>query len=292
MKSVITPDHFPLLLAAARNGARFAQVLEDIAAGVASGSIRNAVLNEAKHIVSGAVYAGWYKYVVDAYFGFGKSAGHHPPEVIDLYHALSVGGVYDVLAVSRNLAKTTAQGAAVDSMRAFVMEVMPLAEALSSLKDKVVKGRALPAASSRPTNPNKIIKTCPCCFRAIAVKTDKMFHHGYTRPFHGWQSASCPGIQFRPLEVSSEGLEWLINVRRARLGVCEELYMRRHDRTSLLVLNKHKKLVNITINSLAWTNEFKNYVFKLECEISALKSELPFLENRLAAWLPEVKVVV
>ena len=69
-------------------------------------------------------------------------------------------------------------------VRSFAAEALPLAEAVVSLKDKVVKGRAPSTGPAKPVNPNKIVKTCPCCFRQIAVTDGTMAHHGYQRPGH------------------------------------------------------------------------------------------------------------
>ena len=91
------------------------------------------------------------------------------------------------------------------------MEVLPLSKAVRDLKSKIVMGRE-PRAEPVPVNPNKIVKTCSCCQRAIAVVGDDegMAHHGYERPGNGEQTSSCPGIRFQPLETSLEGLLWMI----------------------------------------------------------------------------------
>ncbi|AFX93561.1 hypothetical protein G646_gp093 [Serratia phage phiMAM1] len=86
-----------------------------------------------------------------------------------------------------------------------------VATEINELKPFIVKGRKPSGKEPAPENPNKIVKTCACCFRAIAVGSDgKMVHHGYRRPGDGFQTASCMGISYRPLEVSSDGLVALI----------------------------------------------------------------------------------
>lgn len=48
--------------------------------------------------------------------------------------------------------------------------------------------------------------TCQICARAILANTGLIAHHGYQRPSHGWQTASCMGARFRPYEVACDAL--------------------------------------------------------------------------------------
>jgi hypothetical protein len=53
---------------------------------------------------------------------------------------------------------------------------------------------------------------CQICGRLIQAKNGRIAHHGYQRPGHGWQTASCPGAKYRPYEVACERLEWFVNL--------------------------------------------------------------------------------
>lgn len=282
----MSPEDFPLLASATRSASSFAAAINEIAEAIEAGAIRNVVLNDAKHTLSNAAYDGWRKHVQEPFFYRGMYETHFQ-DVIDLDNSISILGLHDVLATSRKLAKVKIHSAAVDAMRSFVNEVLPLAEAVASLKDKVVKGRAPSAGPSKPVNPNKVVKTCPCCFRPIAVQNGTMAHHGYERPGTGWQTASCPGVRFKPLEVSSEGLEWLISALRSKLESARASHKDRANKTSLSVL-KMRKLVEVTKGSPEWAREFKRFVAELEFEISGLERELPILDARLRDWSPEV----
>lgn len=200
----MTPDDFPLLRAATRNLDHFDRAIKDIAAGLAAGTIRNAVLADARHVISGVLDRAWTKNVSEPFI-YGRRYESLPDE---LQH-LSLYTIRSVSTVNRTLAKTTFKGPAVDAMRAVVAEALPLANALEQLKTKATKGpEKRPPA---PVNPNKIVRTCPCCLRSIAVTRSKMAHHGYQRPGTGYQTASCPGVRFQPLEVSPDGLAWIID---------------------------------------------------------------------------------
>ncbi|RYZ36120.1 MAG: hypothetical protein EOP49_32895, partial [Sphingobacteriales bacterium] len=257
----LNPQRFPLLRAAARNPRRFDIAIENIAEGTAAGSIRNVRLNDAKSVLSNAVNEAWKKQVSDPFFCAGKWDSQSE-DVQDLNARVSVYGLHDVISASKKIGKSKATGAAMDAMKGFIVEVLPLALAVADLKGKVVKGRAPSSAPAKPVNPNKIIKTCPVCFRPIAVKK-LMVHHGYERPGYGWQTPSCPGAKFEPLEVSSAGLEWLISTLREELQRVEELLRNRFTIESVKIRNEGC----VTKDSPEWSKHFEAFVARQELEV-------------------------
>ena len=197
--------------------------------------------------------------------------------------------LHDVIATAKKVAKSKAEGPAVDAMRAYCAEVLPLAEAVASLKNKVVKGRAPSAGPSKPVNPNKVVKTCPVCFRPIAVVAGRMAHHGYTRPEIGFQTASCAGIRFKPLEVSSEGLQWLIGELRKRLELRKRAYAERATQPEFLMARQghNGAAIKVMRGDAHWPQVFTQHVVELRAEIAAIERELPTLDKMLADWKPE-----
>lgn len=284
----MTPDQFQILRSIHSTPARFDAAVEQVVAGVESGAIRNVVLQDVKFTLSRIVDEGWKKLVSEPYFYAGKWQ-EQPEDVQALYNSISIMGLHDVIAASKKVAKSAATGPAVDAMRAYCAEVLPLSQTVASLKDKVVKGRALGPA--KPENPNKVVKTCPVCFRPIAVLRGTMAHHGYQRPGQGWQTASCPGIRFKPLEVSSEGLEWLIGILREQLATLEVAYRNRNKKDSLMVSKPGRmfEFETITKDSPEWKRHFDAFVAKLQSERKSLRRELPTLDKMLADWKPEVQ---
>jgi hypothetical protein len=282
--AMLKEDQFPLLEKYAKQPELVVESFRAIIAGLEVGSIRNVVLNDAKDRISRAVYEAWRAHVNERFLNNGKWQAL-PTAAQDLSDSILIMGLHDMIATSKKLAKTKATGPMVDAMTEFVRETLPLAEAVKSLKDKVIKGRAPSAATSKPENPNKVVKTCPCCFRPIAVR-GTMVHHGYERPGHGWQTASCPGIRFKPLEVSNEGLIWLIDDTRVRLASMESAYAKRSSLSSLTI-QEGAKWVQITNESPKWKREFDYHVARLKSEIDMTRAWLPELENRLAEWKPE-----
>lgn len=136
-----------------------------------------------------------------------------------------------------------------------------------------------------PLAPNKDVKTCPVCLRAIAVVRGKIAHHGYRRTEQGWQTASCPGVRFKPLEVSSEGLEWLMATLRERRMQLAEAYANRATQPEFLTAKRKDNGPEvITRDDPFWQHVFARHVAELEGEIKALNREIQVLEDMLANW--------
>lgn len=280
---MLREDQFPLLEKHAKRPELLIDAIRAIVTGVASGSIRNVTLNKAKDRISRTVYDGWRAHVSARFTHDGKWQDL-PRESQELDNSIMILGLHDMIATSKKLAKTKATGPMVDAMREFVNEALPLAEAVKSLKSKVVKGRAPSEAPAKPENPDKIIRTCPCCFRAIAVRGGRMAHHGYERPGDGWQTASCPGIRFKPLERSKEGLEWITTATKEELATVQLAYKSRAKLTTLMIM-EGRKPVEITKESPKWDREFRYHVSKLESRIGNLKYAVKQFEAKLGEWV-------
>lgn len=84
------------------------------------------------------------------------------------------------------------------------------ATSLRALRDGI-KGAELKAKAPRPKTAEQVRKeaaemTCQICGRGIFAETGVIAHHGYTRPWEGRQTASCPGARQLPFEVSCVAL--------------------------------------------------------------------------------------
>ena len=281
-------EKFPSLRAAARRPSRFEIAFERVLAGIEAGSIRNVDYQDVKYEVGQAAADAWRKHVASPFFHGGQWE-KLPPDVNELYDSITILSLHDVIATAKKVARSKTQGPAADAMRAFCAEVLPLAEAVASLKDKVVKGRAPSAGPSKPVNPNKVVKTCPVCFRSIAVLAGRMAHHGYTRPEIGFQTASCEGIRFKPLEVSSEGLQWLIEALRKRLESRKLAYAERATQPEFLMARQghNGAAIKVMRGDAQWPQVFTRHVVELRAEIAAIERELPTLDKMLADWKPE-----
>lgn len=284
VSSVMDLASYPTLLRLAKAPERFRHWMDVLAAGLAAGQIRNVDYQEAKTAVSRAVEDAW-KEIRGPHFYNGRWE-RLPREVRDLDDTINVYGLHDVLAAYKRLTRSTLDHIAVREMRAFVVEVHPLAEAVAALKAAIVKGRAPSTGPSKPENPNKVVKTCPCCFRQIAVVRGTMAHHGYKRPGHGWQTGSCPGIRFKPLEVSNEGLVWLIESYREELASCETA-LANQDQLHMLMVRRGVGVAKITPDMPEWEQELRIWRAQIESQIRGLKGSLTYCAKVLAEWKPE-----
>lgn len=284
--SEMTPESFPLVRGALRNTRRFDAALEVILDGVAAGSIRNTEWKDAKDTLSRAVYEVW-PLIVNKPHIYGVYS-ELSSELQDLYNSILVMGLHDVISTAKKVARTKATGPAVDAMRAFCDEVLPLALMVASLKNQVVKGRAPSAAPAKPVNPNRIEKTCPVCMRPVAVLRGTMAHHGYQRPGHGFQTASCAGIQFEPLEVSPKGLEYVVRTLNERLQADEKALAQQATLPVTLRGRRERKgpLEQIDRGDPLWPRLFRAYLSELEFSVRTIRADLPPLESMLASWHP------
>jgi hypothetical protein len=286
MENKMTPEQFPILLKAAgdRRRRQFVAALGAVDAAIDDGAIRNVVLGDIKSILSRIIDDAWDVHVNEPFFYAGRWE-NQTEEVNALSRSITVSGLHDVLSTSKKVARSKVTGEAVDAMRAFTAEVLPLAQVVASLKDMTIKGRAPSTAPAKPENPDKVVKTCPCCFRTIAVH-NTMVHHGYERPGSGWQTASCPGVRFQPLEVSSEGLEWLIGTVTEDLRRTKATYDERGMLTVVPVTVRGKK-TTVTKDHPEWKRAFAAYENDLVYAIRGLERELPPLLTLLRDWKPE-----
>ena len=285
---------FPLLRAVARSPKRLDAALTIVIEAVHAGEIRNVALQDAKSTLSNAVHEAWGRYVNDRHFsGEVWRNGSMTEGLQDLYYKVNVYGLHDVHAAAKRVSATKVEGPAVDAMRALLQELLPLAQAVTGLKDKIVKGRA-PAPPRPPANPDQLRMTCGCCLRPIAVMggepTGRMAHHGYQRPGHGWQTATCPGIKFMPLETTDDGPRYMLALRLDQLRRSEASLAACPDLTELSVLVREKgvkTLRKITQDMPEWKRVYDAHVLGIESDIRGLKSEIRRLRRIVLDWRPE-----
>ncbi len=268
---------------------RTLHALQTLAAAAAAGTIRKVALDELKHTLGNEIENARTRCIGAQFFRAGKYE-QQSDEANTLYGRLSLSSLHSVLSAHKLLAKVQSVEPSVQAMRALVEEVLPLAQAAEFLKDKVVKGRAPSAGPAKPMNPNKVVKTCACCFRSIALAGATMAHHGYERPGTGWQTASCPGTRFRPLEVSDDGLRWVIGQRQARYDVVVQSLQTLPHAASLTVQRGPPgrwTLETLSREHPDFHAELRSHLSELEWEHGSLKHELRRLRERLAAWKPQ-----
>ena len=279
------PEDFPSMRAAARSQSRFDQAVASIDAGTVVGSMRRVEWQDAKEVLSRAVEAAWTARVSGPFCYGGKEL---PEAVEKLTWDVRASNLHETVAATKRVAAYTGTDhPVVEAMRQLLAEVRPLAEAVGALKGKLVMGRA-PRAEPTPVNPNKVMGTCGVCFRAIAVTSHGLMAlHGYKRPWSGrGQTASCYGTRFRPLEVSNEGLRWLIGeMKRERDEATKRLadLVKGREPDKLLV-RSGRGVVWIERDHARWGDEIRFLEAELQGTVALVNRQLPRLKTMLSEW--------
>lgn len=286
----LTPENFPTLRGHARKTNRFDEAVIGLAQALDTGTIRKTKLDELKGPLGRALEEAWDKEVGAVYFHAGKWE-NQSPDVYELYADIDATSLFRVPSGLRKIAKAGLSGEVPERMRAILQEALPLASAIEDLKPMIIKGRAAASATPKAENPNKVTGTCSCCQRSIAVARDGagMAHHGYQRPGYGEQTSSCDGIRFPPLERSTEGLEWLIEIRTGALERQAKLANRlRNDDEEEIHINvrtrRGTEIRKIARGDEQFDRARRHRLAEVESEIRIRGKDLEALRGTLSTW--------
>lgn len=179
----------------------------------------------------------------------------------------------------------------IEKFRQFFVAMLPISQALEALKKQIVKGK-------KPLSPEKQaakaaqlakkdVKTCGCCFRPIAVLPNGLIaDHGYTLPHPGLKSSSCPGRKFRPLEVSDDGLKYMVKLYEEWVAGDLKALAEAPKKTEVVKPGWGKKVEIVKKGDPTWDIVFKQYVSNLEDTLRKDQDGLKSYSAKLAAWKP------
>jgi hypothetical protein len=282
-------DDFPSIIEIAsrhvRPARQFEILLDTLNKGLAENSIRNVEFTDVKSYASKLASEAWSLRVSDVFISGGKYQSL-PKDVWEFEWTINFSGIHSLPSIEKKLAKVKLDHPCIDAMKAWVVEMMPLSKAIESLKPVVVKGRAPSTEPAKPVNPNKDVKTCPCCFRAIAVGSGLMVHHGYKRPGNGEIVGNCPGIRFKPLEISPDGLHYMLEGHKATKQYCEERLAKKDEIKAFTEVNWKKQEIQIKRGDPQFDQSMKNFVFSMERDIRYAIRDIEMFEQRIANWKP------
>lgn len=266
---------------------RFEDMLQVLNTSLEQGSIRNVELKDLKS--SAARFAEEaLKHLVSEPFFYGGKWESQPKEAQDVQGSMYVAGIHSLISIKKKVDAIKVESPCVDAMRQWVKEYLPLALAVEELKLNVVMGRAPGTGPAKPVNPNKDVKTCPCCFRPIAVVSGTMAHHGYKRTGHGYQTQSCPGIRFQPLELSPDGMKYMLTLHTNSKEACEKQLLEAPEIKSFKTEIK-RQMVEIDQADPRFKAYYNNHVHGLERDIRWHVGDIKVFETRIAAWRPDMK---
>lgn len=241
-------------------------------------SIRNVDYLEMKDAFGRAIDYAFRKSLPDVDFD------EAPEEVSDLYWK-SVSNLHDVIAAHKKVSKVkNREHEYVKAYQALMDELIQLSLDVKDMKSMIVKGRLPSVKEVSESEADK--RTCACCFRKQALsKNGTMVHHGFQRPGDGYQTASCYGINFKPLERSNEGLiamiklinEDIVNKENSLSGIKKAIEFFELD-------EKNKKLISIKEDNPDFKYVKRRRIEGMEYELRSLKRDLAMFEKALNEW--------
>ena len=281
-----TVDRF-LALVPADRADRTRNALHVLQDGESAGAIYNRELMDAKRTIDRSY---------EEAFNDTKRSGGTGQSSWEIHLELgSQSGIRSSIATSKKLIKTKLPyPEQIAAIRKLVTAALPIANLIEGLKKKVIKGKKPdPAVQARraAVEANKLVMTCPCCFRSIAVlPSGLMADHGYTLPVHWGKTPSCPGRRFRPLEVSSDGVVFMIKKLSGDLKKINEELVEAPSKTSIYRPPRTRagKGETITRDSPEWDRAYRQYVGNLESTRRMVEDQLAMFEQRLRQWKPTV----
>ena len=269
---------------------RFESMLDILNSALEQNSIRNAIFKDVKEL-AGRICEDSVEHMVKDPFFVGR-ANEQPEELLDVYYKMYISGAHILTSLKKRIDKLTIDNDCSQAMKKWINEFIPLTNALESLKPNVVKGRAPSEGPAKPVNPNKDVKTCPCCFRPIAVVTGTMAHHGYQRTGHGYQTQSCPGIRFKPLELSPDGLHFMLKSNQESKAESEKLLAEAPEIKSFKEIDRigmKRELVDITREDRRFQAYYDRHVRELQSNIMFRTRDIAMFEGLIANWKPDMK---
>jgi hypothetical protein len=146
---------------------------------------------------------------------------------------------------------------------------------------------------------------CQICGRPILCTTGVIAHHGYTRPWEGFQTSSCPGARELPYAESCDFLRSYIPTLAGAAAVAkaaaarflenppETITVSRKSsftgKTEATTYERPKgfKVTDYSSIPRTYANAYANRLGNMQQEAKGLAQYVEFLRARLAAWTPK-----
>ncbi len=278
--------------------------LEILLPAYEAGEIYNAQFVDLKRLIDYSFEEAYKERIQVSYWigdsGYKDDAVKNPDYAI--YDVLGYGGgIRNAIAMNKKLLKMKPAEkkdclAHWETAREFLAACLPLAQVMEVLKTKTVKGR-------KPLSPEKQavkaaqlaakdLKTCACCFREIARYPNGLIaDHGYMLPPRWGKTASCPGRQFRPLEVSDDGLKYMVELLTRRCDESEKAIAGMPARTKLHLKTYSNKLGDeIGPDDKRWKQTYDAYIEEFTRDLKDDTRAKKEFEQRLASWKPSENI--
>lgn len=169
----------------------------------------------------------------------------------------------------------------IQKYEAFMLELMPLHDLTRELKSKPVPRQK---SSVAPVNEKQVRGNCACCERDIAVTDGLIAAHGYSlRENYGGRTGTCFGHGYPPLQVSSKGLQALIEEIENGIKIETTFLRELPDRESVRFYRKGTIHV-VKRDDALWDEAYKHVEAEARFRLKGLKRSLEGTQERLVLW--------
>lgn len=206
---------------------------------------------------------------------------------IKVLHDKNVLSLHDIISAHKLVGKIKNQeDPFVISYKKLTDELIDIAIDLKEIKKYIVKGRKESDKKIQEENPNKVVRTCPCCFRSIALtKSGTLVHHGFQRPGYGFQTPSCLGVDFEPYERSDKGSLFMVKLTKEQLEQSQSNLKKLELANIITEVNiKTKKVIEYGIDHPEFQYKKSIALSKNKSEVEQLKHENEFYNKKLKEW--------
>jgi hypothetical protein len=222
-----------------------------------------------------AITTSWTKLISEPFFAGSRS---QPPEAIKLHRKLTPKSTDAILNGFEEISRTDARGPSISAMYGFLEEAASVAIQIDDAMKRAIKG-------SRPGLLESGYGTCPCCFNVQGVKADHMVNHGYMKPDRWNRTAGCEGAGEPPLELSTIGLEKMLDRHRRWVDDRQSEVEAPDTIESVWISGK-----SITPDMPNFAKARDTYVKGLPYEISQAQKDITLGEEKLAEWAAKLEV--
>jgi hypothetical protein len=143
--------------------------------------------------------------------------------------------------------------------------------------------------------------TCGVCDGNFKMgSAQALVHHGYTRPGHGSIQGDCPGVGFKPHELSSQAAaSWRCSLKDYLQRLQERLAALRAGEVTTLESRRASRLNGWTASYVSkgeagWERRLEQEVSAAHSQLQVIQSEVERFAKKVTDWapdeLPEVKL--
>jgi hypothetical protein len=97
------------------------------------------------------------------------------------------------------------------------------------------------------------VTTCQVCGRTVKASKGLIAHHGYRRPYEGFQTASCEGARYVPYEVSCDRLREVTEMVRQFIARQQEMLAD--------FLGNPPQTLTETVRRSSWDKQGTDYIY-------------------------------